>query len=126
LYAIFAVAVGGAAGSVARYLVVLGCVRLCGPFFPWGTLAVNVAGSFAMGVVAALLFRFGALAEAVRHLVMVGFLGGFTTFSSFSLDVFGLAQRGETAAAVGYLLASVILSVGGLFVGLKAAQWLAS
>jgi fluoride exporter len=126
LNAIFAVAVGGAAGSVARYLVVLGCARLCGPLFPWGTLAVNVAGSLVMGVVAALLFRFGALAETVRHLVMVGFLGGFTTFSSFSLDVFGLAQRGETAAAAGYLLASVILSVGGLLVGLRAAQWLAS
>jgi CrcB protein len=126
LNAIIAVAVGGAAGSVARYLVVLGCVRLCGPLFPWGTLAVNVTGSFAMGVLAAVLFRFGAFAETVRHLVMVGFLGGFTTFSSFSLDVFGLAQRGETVAAAGYLLASVIFSVGGLFVGLKVAQWLAS
>ncbi len=124
--ALLAVAVGGAAGSVARYLVVLGCVRLCGPLFPWGTLAVNVAGSFVMGIVAALLFRFGAAAETVRHLVMVGFLGGFTTFSSFSLDVVGLAQRGETAAAAAYVLASVVFSVGGLLVGLKAAQWLAS
>ena len=124
--AIFAVAVGGAAGSVARYLVVLGCARLCGPLFPWGTLAVNVAGSFAMGVTAALLLRFGAAAETVRHLVMIGFLGGFTTFSSFSLDVVGLAERGETGAAAAYVLASVIFSAGGLLVGLKAMQWLAS
>ena len=124
--AIFAVAVGGAAGSVARYLVVLGGARLCGPLFPWGTLAVNVAGSLAMGVVAALLLRFGAAAETVRHLVMIGFLGGFTTFSSFSLDVVDLAQRGQLVAATAYVLASVFFSVGGLLVGLKAAQWLAS
>ena len=124
--AILAVAVGGAAGSVARYLVVLGCARLWGTLFPWGTLTVNVAGSFAMGVVAALLLRFGAAAETVRLLVMIGFLGGFTTFSSFSLDVVGLAQHGETGSAAAYALASLILSVGGLLVGLRAVQWLAS
>ena len=120
--AIFAVAVGGAAGSVARYLVVLGCVRLCGPFFPWGTLAVNVAGSFAMGVVAALLFRFGAFAETIRHLVMVGFLGGFTTFSTFSVQAVLDVDAGEPGRAFLYVIASVGLGLAAAAAGYALAR----
>lgn len=124
LHALLAVAVGGAAGSLARYLVVLGCVRLCGPLFPWGTLAVNVAGSLAMGALFAAFGKTG-VGDTLRLLTMTGFLGGFTTFSAFSLDAVLLAQRGEISSAAVYVGASVVFSVAGLLVGMKAVQWLA-
>ncbi len=103
------VALGGALGSVARYLVGLAVA------FPMGTLAVNVVGSFAIGVVwAAQIDK----TSFVMPLVMIGLLGGFTTFSSFSLDVIRLAEDGRFAAAGAYVLASVTLSLLACYVGL--------
>jgi CrcB protein len=96
-----AIFVGGGAGSVARYLTMVGCGRLCGTEFPWGAVVVNVVGSFIMGVLVELFARVWSAGEAMRVLLTVGFLGGYTTFSTFSLDVALLVERGATVAAAG-------------------------
>jgi CrcB protein len=112
------VALGGAIGSVCRYLVGLGALRLMGPSFPWGTLTVNVAGSFAIGVLAELIVaRFGASAE-LRLLLITGFLGGFTTFSAFALDAVTLFERGASVAATSYLVVSIVASIAAAIAGI--------
>jgi CrcB protein len=122
MYHLFLVAMGGAAGSAARHLVNLAALRLAGPAFPWGTLAVNVAGSFAMGLLVELVARrFGASAE-MRLFLATGVLGGFTTFSAFSLDAVTLWERGATMAAAGYVFASVAVSIAALIAGLWLAR----
>jgi CrcB protein len=111
------VAGGGALGSWLRFLV----GRAFGPVtsaFPWHTLTVNVVGSLAMGLLAGWLARFGSHGESWRLLLGVGLLGGFTTFSSFSLDFAVLVERGALAAAVGYVGLSVVAGLAGLFAGL--------
>ncbi len=112
------VAAGGAVGSVFRYLVGVWAVRLFGPAFPWGTLLINITGSFAIGLfLEMILRRFGGSAE-MRLLLMTGLCGGFTTFSSFSLDFVGLVERGAIPLAIAYVAASVVLSIGATFLGL--------
>lgn len=117
-----AVAAGGAFGAVARYLAMSLVGVLIGGGFPYATLAVNVVGSFILGV----LVEYSALVwspgEALRAFLVVGVLGAFTTFSTFSLDVTVLYERGEFGAAAVYIIASVILSVAGLFAGLAAVR----
>ncbi|WP_457300605.1 fluoride efflux transporter CrcB [Phyllobacterium sp. P5_D12] len=120
--AILLVASGGAIGSVARYLVGVGMARAFGVAFPYGTLAVNVIGGFLMGLFIELLARRFEGSPELRLFIAIGILGGFTTFSSFSLDVVVLWQRGELAIALFYMLASVILSIGALFFGLWLAR----
>ncbi|WP_271898643.1 fluoride efflux transporter CrcB [Candidatus Phyllobacterium onerii] len=120
--AILLVASGGAIGSVARYLVGVGMARAFGVAFPYGTLAVNVIGGFLMGLFIELLARRFEGSPELRLFVAIGILGGFTTFSSFSLDVAVLWERGELAIALFYMLASVILSIGALFLGLWLAR----
>ena len=115
------VALGGALGSVARYLVNVASSRVFGMGFPWGTLTVNVVGGFAMGLLAALLALKGGSQEA-RVFLMTGVLGGFTTFSAFSLDAVALWERGAAGLAVGYVAASVALSIGALFGGLALGR----
>lgn len=108
--AVVLVAFGGAAGSVLRYGMALLAARLVGEAFPWGTLAINVIGSFVIGAFAALTGgegRYPADAD-LRLLVMVGLCGGFTTFSSFSLQTLTLLRAGETLAASAYIAASVL------------------
>lgn len=118
MYQILLVALGGALGSVCRYLVGLGALRLMGPAFPWGTLTVNVAGSFAIGVLAELIVaRFGASVE-LRLLLITGFLGGFTTFSAFALDAVTLFERGASVAATSYLLLSIVASIVAAIAGI--------
>lgn len=118
------VAIGGATGSVCRYLVGLATLRWFGPAFPWGTLTVNIVGSLAIGLFAELVARrFNASAE-LRMLLITGFLGGFTTFSAFSLDFISLFERGATVAAVTYLAASVVLSLGAVIGGLQIGRML--
>ena len=114
------VALGGALGAVARYLTGLAALRLIGAGFPWGTLAVNVAGSFAMGLLAVTLAHWGQ--TRLSPLLMTGFLGGFTTFSAFSLDALTLWERGDVLAAAAYVAASVILSLAALAAGLTLAR----
>lgn len=118
------VAIGGAVGSVCRYLAGVVALRLFGPAFPWGTLFVNLTGSFAIGVLTELLARrFNAPME-LRVLLVTGFLGGFTTFSSFSLDTIVLYERGAFALAAAYVMASVVLSLGATFAGMAVIRGL--
>ena len=114
---------GGAVGAGARHLVGRASLSLFGPGYPWGTLAVNIAGSLAMGVLAGMLAR-GLVAggEAARLLIGVGLLGGFTTFSAFSLDAVLMAERGGWIAALPYILASVIGSIVALVAGLQLVR----
>ena len=110
------VALGGALGASARYLVGVGAVRLLGHGFPWATLVVNVIGSLAMGALVVLLAQKDA--TRLAPLLMTGLLGGFTTFSAFSLDAVTLYERGQVGAAAGYVAVSVVVSIGALFAGM--------
>ena len=112
------VAAGGACGAALRHLVGLAALRMLGPNFPWGTLTVNILGSFIMGVFIELLaLKLNGSAE-LRLLIATGLLGGFTTFSAFSLDVVLLYERGALGTAALYVLGSVVLAIGALFAGL--------
>lgn len=119
---LFLVMLGGAIGSAARYGVGRLGVALLGPAFPWGTLAANIIGGFLMGGLAAGLLRFGQQAEQARLLLGVGVLGGFTTFSSFSLETFAMIQRGDLGVALGYVLASVVGAIGAVAIGMILAR----
>lgn len=114
------VAFGGALGAVLRYLTGLGVVRLMGAGFPMGVIAVNIIGSFLMGVFVAMAANRGL--THLSPLVMTGFLGGFTTFSAFSLEAVTLFERGQTGAAMAYVLISVIGSIAALVLGLWVAR----
>ena len=118
------VALGGALGSMARYGVGLGAARLFpASAWPWGTLTVNVVGGLAMGLLVGWLgLRGGAGQDGVRIFAAVGLLGGFTTFSAFSLETALMIERRQFALAGGYVAASVALSVLALFVGLMVAR----
>ncbi|MAW78969.1 MAG: fluoride efflux transporter CrcB [Parvularcula sp.] len=119
-----AVAAGGAVGAVARNGVSRAAMHLLGPNFPWGTLAVNILGSFAMGLFIVWLAHREPASPALRAFLTVGLLGAFTTFSTFSLDVVTLYRDRTLTIAGAYILASVILSVGGLFAGLALGRQL--
>lgn len=111
---------GGGLGAMARHGVNLTAARLFGIAFPWGTLTVNVVGSLVMGLLTG-WFALRAGAAETQHLrlfLTTGVLGGFTTFSAFSLDVALIWERGEHGTAAAYVAASVLLSVAGLFAGL--------
>lgn len=119
---LFLVMIGGALGAGARYLTGRVLAATFGPGYPWGTLAVNIVGGLAMGVLAAMLARGTGSGEQLRLFIGVGILGGFTTFSAFSLDVVTMIERGATMPAIGYVLASVVGSVLALFAGLAFAR----
>jgi CrcB protein len=110
------VAAGGALGAAARYLASVGATRLLGPGFPWATLMVNVAGSFLMGALVGVLAHKGGARPA--PFMMTGVLGGFTTFSAFSLDALTLWERGQAGQAAAYVLGSVALSLVAIMAGL--------
>ena len=120
------IALGGAIGASLRYAVVLGTTRLAGTGFPWGTFAVNVAGSFAMGVLAVVVVMRRDLGlERYAPLLMPGLLGGFTTFSAFSFETFELIERGRLVAAAGYVGGSVAVGLAALALGAGLARtWL--
>lgn len=109
------VALGGAVGASLRYLTGLGVVRLVGHGFPMATITVNIVGSLLMGAFVVLAAHRGL--THLSPLVMTGFLGGFTTFSAFSLEVVTLFERGQIGAAAGYVAISVIGSIGALMLG---------
>jgi CrcB protein len=113
------VALGGALGSMARFGLANAMMALTGPQFPWGTLLINVLGSFVIGWFGALTGSRGALTVPpdMRVFVMVGVCGGFTTFSSFSLQSLELLQAGEVLSAGGYILGSVVMCLVAVWVG---------
>ncbi len=116
------VAAGGGIGAAIRHLVNVASARLMGTALPWGTLAINIAGCFAMGVFIELLARRFNASNELRLFVATGVLGGFTTFSAFSLDFAVLWERGATLAAAGYVFASVLGSLAAVFLGLWLAR----
>ncbi|MFC7052681.1 fluoride efflux transporter CrcB [Hansschlegelia quercus] len=115
------VALGGALGSVTRYFVNVATARAFGLGFPWGTLTVNVVGGFVMGLLAALLALKGGSNE-LRVFLLTGVLGGFTTFSAFSLDAVTLWERGEAGLAGAYVAASIGVSIAALIGGLALGR----
>ncbi|TIQ17007.1 MAG: fluoride efflux transporter CrcB [Mesorhizobium sp.] len=116
------VAAGGAIGAGLRHVVNFVALRLVGPSFPWGTMAINIVGSFAMGLFITTLARHYGGSNELRLFVATGILGGFTTFSAFSLDFATLWERGATLPAFGYALASLIGAIIALFLGLWLAR----
>lgn len=119
---LLAIAGGGAVGAVARFLVSTGVYRLFGRDFPWGTLAVNVLGSFAMGLLFVLLLERSLMAPEGRAAILVGFLGAFTTFSTFSLETLTLVEQGAMVRALLNVAASVLLCVTACWAGMIAAR----
>lgn len=119
---LFLVMLGGAIGAGARHLTGRAALALWGPGFPWGTLIVNLAGGMLMGLLAGWLAARASGDEALRYLLGVGVLGGYTTFSAFSLETANMLQRGEHGIALLYILASVIGSLAALFAGLQIAR----
>lgn len=122
MFHLLLVAVGGAVGASLRHLVNLGSLRLVGPNYPWGTMAINIAGSFAMGVFIELLARRLNASNELKLFVATGILGGFTTFSAFSLDFAVLWERGAALPALAYAIASVVGSLLAIFLGLWLAR----
>jgi fluoride exporter len=118
------VLVGGALGSAARYLVSTWMADRFGAGFPWGTLVVNVAGSFLIGIIATLADEAGSIGTSGRVFLVVGVLGGFTTFSSFSLETLRLADQSEVARAFANIAVSLVLGLTACFIGIVAARWL--
>jgi CrcB protein len=113
---------GGALGSGARYLVALWMAARFGPLFPWGTLTVNVAGSFLIGLIATLADEFGSIGGDGRVFLVIGLLGGFTTFSSFSLETMRLVEQNEMVRAASNILANLALAFGATLLGVVAAR----
>jgi fluoride exporter len=123
--ALLSVALGGALGSIARYLAGIYVGRWLGTAFPWSTLFINVSGSFLIGALAEGFALRWNTAPATRILLVVGLCGGYTTFSTFSLDVVTLIGRGEIVAASTYAVASAVLSVAALYAALHLMRfWL--
>ncbi len=123
---IAAVAGGGAIGAVLRYGVNVLSLKVLGDGFPWGTLIVNVLGSFVMGALIAWFAHVWQPSHEMRALLVTGVLGAFTTFSTFSLDVVTLWERHNLLPAAGYITSSVVLSIGALFVAMFIVRSLVS
>lgn len=110
--------IGGGLGASLRHWTGVWTLRQFGPAFPYGTMTVNILGSLLMGVLIGYLSKKSGATNEVRLFLATGFLGGFTTFSAFSLDVANLWQRGDLAGAFSYAALSVILSLAAVFIGL--------
>ena len=114
------VAIGGAIGATARYLTGVVAVRVMGPGFPWGTMTVNIVGSFLMGVIVICMAERSG--QRLSPFLVTGILGSYTTFSSFSLDALEIYERGQIGIAAVYVTASVLLSLAAIFAGLAVAR----
>jgi fluoride exporter len=114
--------IGGGLGAALRHGVNLGAARWLHAGFPFGTLIVNVSGSLIMGLIAGYFAFKGDASQNWRLFLTTGILGGYTTFSAFSLDAAVLYERGEIGLAASYVIASVVLSIAGLFAGLAIAR----
>lgn len=120
--AILAIAAGGALGAVSRHGINIAAVKAMGHGFPYGTLTVNVVGSFAMGLLIASFAHFWQPSETMKLFLITGFLGAFTTFSTFSLDFVSLWERQAYLHSALYLSGSVILSIAGLFAAMALVK----
>jgi CrcB protein len=120
----FLVFFGGGLGAMLRHLINVNCARCLGLAFPWGTFIINITGSTVMGLIAGYLAFKGAASQPWRLFIMTGVLGGYTTFSAFSLDTVLLYERGELGLAAAYAIGSVALSIAGLFAGLALVRHL--
>lgn len=109
---------GGGLGATLRHLINVTCARCVAPGFPWGTFLINITGSTVMGLIAGYLAFKGEASQPWRLFLMTGILGGYTTFSAYSLDAALLYERGELTLAALYVVGSVALSIAGLFGGL--------
>ena len=119
----FLVAVAGAAGTFLRYALGGWLARATGGVFPWETFVVNAVGCLGIGVVAGALDKGALLPPPMRMALMVGFIGGFTTFSTFALDAFRLAARSQWVAAAGYAVLTNLVGFAAVWVGYRAASW---
>jgi fluoride exporter len=119
---LLAIALGGALGAVSRYLSVIAIGNLAGVTFPWGTLTVNVVGSFLMGILVVLFDTLNWVPVNIKLMLTIGFLGSFTTFSTFSMDTLRLFEGGETSHALLYMAASLLLTVAACALGLILAR----
>ena len=117
-----AVFVGGGLGAVLRWLVGRASLAMFGPALPWGTMAVNILGSFLIGLSVGAFSAF-ATGQTMRLFLVTGFLGGFTTFSAFSLDALTLWERGQYGLAATYVLTSVLLSLAAITAGMIASRF---
>jgi CrcB protein len=117
--------VGGGLGASLRHAVNMISARGLGTAFPWGTFIINISGSLVMGLIAGYLAFKGEASQPWRLFLTTGILGGYTTFSAFSLDAALIYERGEIALALLYVLGSVVLSIAGLFAGLALVRHLA-
>lgn len=113
------IALGGALGAVSRYYIVGQVGHWLGLSFPFGTLAVNIIGSFILGALTEIMALSWSVSQETRAFLVVGILGSFTTFSAFSLDAVYLFERGETTTAAIYVAASVILAIAAFVLGMK-------
>jgi fluoride exporter len=113
---------GGGLGAMVRHGVNLAGLRMLGPDFPYATFFINVSGSAIMGIVAAYFAFLGDASQHWRLFLTTGILGGYTTFSAFSLDAALLYERGEWGSAAFYVVGSVVLSIGGLFAGMALVR----
>jgi fluoride exporter len=116
--------IGGGIGSSLRHTVNIVCARCMGTAFPYGTFIINITGSAIMGLIAGYLAFKGEASQPWRLFLMTGILGGYTTFSAFSLDAALLYERGEIGLALFYVLGSVVFAIAGLFAGLTLVRHL--
>ena len=123
-FAYLIVFIGAGVGGALRHGVNIGAARLFGTGLPWGTLTVNVVGSFVMGLITEYWALKSGLPQPVRLFLTTGIIGGFTTFSTFSLDTAVLWERGQSLATLAYVLGSVVVSISALFAGLAVVRTL--
>lgn len=122
---IFAVAAGGAIGATGRFLVGRLMFNIMGPGFPWGTLTVNIIGSFLIGLTVQLLAMRYNLSHEWQGFLVIGVLGGFTTFSAFSMELGLMIEKGQLGVAALYAFGSMFVGVAALFIGIYAGRALA-
>ena len=115
---------GGGLGASLRHSVNIACAKCIGTAFPYGTFIINISGSTVMGLIAGYLAFKGEASQPWRLFLMTGILGGYTTFSAFSLDSMLLYERGALGLAAFYVLGSVVFSIAGLFAGLSLIRYL--